>query len=418
MQLRANPFRPEKPIDDFDLFAGRRYELSVLVRLLYQIRGHNPRHLAVLGDRGVGKSSFINQIQSLVDDSAALLCQLGFDSVDYDFRFLVFKHVASQHDTTETIVSALIHEMETKVRSDSFGQRSKKFLEKWKFTLQVPMVGSAEYQPHSSSEIGIDFVDMVASCWSDVESRCDGFVFIIDEVDKVALTTDIASFLKVTTEKFVDAKLNRIAVCLGGLTGAMEQLKQVHPSIGRVFEPIPLRPMRSEEGKEVVRKALESGADSSSLRFSPSALDEVVDLGGGFPALIQQLCFYAVEHDDDNIIDEKDVKRAIDEVVLRIKADELDSAFKEAGTGMTARILKALADHDDLNVSLRYISETLDRKQNEISSPITKLVRMGKVTRVERGVYSISDRLLRQYIRNLDILEELIQRENGEELAK
>ena len=418
MQFKLNPFRPDKPIDNFDLFAGRRYELSILVRLLYQIRGHNPRHFAALGDRGVGKSSFINQIQSLVDDSSTMLRQLGFDSVDYDFRFLVFKHVASQHDTTETIVSALIHEMETKVRSESFGQRSKRFLDKWKFTLQVPMVGSAEYQPHSSSEIGIDFVDMVASCWADVEARCDGFVFIIDEVDKVALNTDIASFLKVTTEKFVDAKLNRVAICLGGLTGAMAQLRQVHPSIGRVFEPIPLRPMRSEEGREVIRKALESGADTNSFRFSVSAMDEIVELAGGYPALIQQLSFYAVEHDSDNIIDERDVKRAIDEVVMRIKLDELDSAFKEACTGMTARILKALADHDDLHVPLRYIAETLERKQNEISSPITKLVRMGKVTRVERGVYSISDRLLRQYIRNLDLLEELIQRENGEELAK
>ena len=55
-----------------------------------------------------------------------------------------------------------------------------------------------------------------------VESNMDGIVIIIDEVDTVATDTDIASFLKTTTEMLLKSDLNKVAVYLGGITDAIE----------------------------------------------------------------------------------------------------------------------------------------------------------------------------------------------------
>ena len=418
MRLRSNPFQPDKPINDFDLFAGRTEELSVLVRSMYQFRSGNPRHLIVIGDRGIGKSSFINQIQSLADDSAPLLTKLGFEEIDYRFRFYVFKHIAAKHDSTETIVSSLIKQMETKAQTQSFRDRSKSFLDKWKITVQLPMLASAEYQPPSSSEIGIDFVDVVESCWSEEQHKCDGFVFIIDEIDTVAENTDIASFLKITTERLSDLRLNRVAVCLGGISGALERLKEVHPSIGRVFETIELRPMCTEECQELIHKTLMSNDDSRNVVMCDQAMKRVIEIAGGYPAVIQQICSQSFEHDVDNFINEEDVYAGIDEVITRIRRQEFDKSLNEAGTGMIRRILFVLANADELDVPLRSIAAALGRKQNEVSSPITKLVRMDKVIRIDRGVYRIKDPLLRLYIRNLDLLDQRNLFEDYEDLAK
>ncbi len=62
--LKANPFRPGKPITDPELFAGRREELSLLVDALYQTGTGNARHIIVTGARGIGKSSLVNQDRS------------------------------------------------------------------------------------------------------------------------------------------------------------------------------------------------------------------------------------------------------------------------------------------------------------------------------------------------------------------
>ena len=130
-QLKPNPFRPDKPVTEFDLFAGRSDKLKVLIDALYQIGQGNPRHMIVTGPRGIGKSSFINQIQPLAKSRSAILRELDIDAGNFGFRFAVFKHIAMKNQRTEDIITSLIREM----RKEAKGDLRKWFdsiLEKWK----------------------------------------------------------------------------------------------------------------------------------------------------------------------------------------------------------------------------------------------------------------------------------------------
>ena len=90
--------------------------------------------------------------------------------------------------------------------------------------------------------MGREFVRTITNLWLAIKHESDGIIFIIDEIDTVAEASGIAeSFLKVTTEELLDARLDRIAFYLVGVTGSMQRLMSDHPSIGRVFETIELR---------------------------------------------------------------------------------------------------------------------------------------------------------------------------------
>lgn len=418
MRYKRNPFIPDKPVTEFDLFAGRSKELGVLFYALYQIGQRNAKHMIVTGPRGIGKSSFINQIESLTRSRSSILRQLNIDAGEFGFRFAVIKHIAMKGESTEKIVTSLMNYMKMESKG-VFEARIGSILEKWKPKFTIPVVGDIELQPQNtrdSSVLSTDFIDAVRNLWKAVRDTKDGIVIIVDEVDTVAEDTNIASFLKVLSELLVSSDLDRVALYLGGITDAMEKLKADHESIGRIFETVELNPMRPEESREVITKTLQSGVESSQVTVSERAMKQIIQIADGFPAIVHQLCFHAYRYDGDNRIDEEDLRKALVDVVTRVRRDELDKSLSRAGEGYARKILFAMANDNRLNVPLADIAAKLRKPSNEVSSPITKLVRDEKVVRIERGLYKIKDPLLRLYIRQLDEFEQTEQQEDEGQL--
>ena len=404
MQLRANPFRPDKPIDNFEQFAGRAHELTVLIRSMFNTGHGNARHMIVTGPRGIGKSSFINQIHSVTDNGDDVLAKLGIDAGDFRFRFPVFKCRARQGQSTEHIVSSLMDAMPTKLSAENVGNIVGDFVSKLKVSLSVPGL-DVEHQNESFTDLGREFVRTVSNLWLAIKHESDGIIFIIDEIDTVAETSGIASFLKVTTEELVDAGLNQIAFYLVGVTGAMQKLMSDHPSIGRVFENVELRPMSHGESRDVIERTLQSLPSSRNTRVSDESIEWVVETAGGFPAIIHMLCFEAYANDTDRVLDEDDFAKAAVEVVTRIKRAELGALLRRAGAGRLREILIAMSSYDMPVVPLSYISQKLELKSNQYSSQMDTLKERNIVENTERGMYRYVEPLLKIYVQNLDILE-------------
>lgn len=405
MQLRANPFRPDKPIDNFELFAGRAHELTVLIRSMFNTGHGNARHMIVTGPRGIGKSSFINQIHSVTDNGDDVLAKLDIDAGDFRFRFPVFKCRARKEFSTEQVVTSLLEAMPTKISAENIRSIVGEFLGRWRPTVAVPGLMTLEHQSEAATDIGREFVRTVSNLWSAIRDECDGIIFIIDEIDTVAESSGIASFLKVTTEELVDAGLNQVVFYLVGADGAMEHLMQDHPSVARVFENVELRPMNRSESREVIHRTLNSAPGSRPVRISDESLEWVVDTAGGFPSFIHTLCFEAFEYDTDSYLDNDDFNRAADEVVTRIKRAELGQLLRAAGAGDYRRILIAMAEYKSTLVPLAYIGNEIGRPSNELSSYMNSLVKRGIIEREDRAIYRFVDPLLRLYVQKLDVLE-------------
>ena len=404
MQLRANPFRPDKPIDNFEQFAGRAHELTVLIRSMFNTGHGNARHMIVTGPRGIGKSSFINQIHSVTDNGDDVLEKLDIDAGDFRFRFPVFKCRARQGQSAEHIVSSLMDAMPTRLSAENVGNIVGDFVSKLKLSFSAPGI-NVEHQSESFTDLGREFVRTVSNLWSAIKDDCDGIVFIIDEIDTVAETSGIASFLKVTTEELVDAGLDKIAFYLVGVTGAMQKLMSDHPSIGRVFENVELRPMSQSESRDVIERTLQSSPSSRGIRVSDESVQWVVEMASGFPAIIHTLCYEAFENDTDLVLDKSDFDKAAVEVVTRIKRAELGALLRKAGAGRLQQILIAMADYDSPVVPLSFIGQQLNLESNQFSSQMNTLKERKVIENTKRGMYRYVDPMLRLYVQNLDALD-------------
>ena len=405
MQLKANPFRPDKPIDNFEQFAGRAHELTVLIRSMFNTGHGNARHMIVTGPRGIGKSSFINQIHSVTDNGDDVLAKLGIDAVGFRFRFAVFKCRARNGFSTEQVVSSLLEAMPTRISAENIRNIVGDFVSRWKPKVTVPGLLTLEHQSEAATDIGREFVRTVSNLWTAIKDECDGIIFIIDEIDSIAESSGIASFLKVTTEELVDAGLDRVVFYLVGVDGAMEHLMQDHPSVARVFENVELRPMNINESREVVHRTLNTVPSSRPVKISDESLEWVVATASGFPSFIHTLCFEAFEYDSDNFLDNDDFDKAANEVVSRIKRAELGQLLRAAGAGDYRRILIAMAEYESTLVPLAYIGNEVGRPSNELSSYMNSLVKRGIVEREDRAIYRFVDPLLRLYVQKLDVLE-------------
>ncbi|MCY3979153.1 MAG: AAA family ATPase [Chloroflexi bacterium] len=404
MQLRANPFRPDKPIDNFEQFAGRAHELTVLIRSMFNTGHGNARHMIVTGPRGIGKSSFINQIHSVTDNGDDVLEKLGIDAGGFPFRFPVFKCRARQGQSAEHIVSSLMDAMPTRLSAANVGNIVGDFVRKVKPSLSVAGI-SLEQRDETFTDLGHEFVRTISNLWLAIQHECDGIIFIIDEIDTVAETSGIASFLKVTTEELVDAGLDQIAFYLVGVTGAMQKLMSDHPSIGRVFENVELRPMSHSESRDVIERTLHSSPSSRDISVSDDSIQWVVETASGFPAIIHTLCFEAYANDTDRVLGRDDFEKAADEVVSRIKRAELGQLLRTAGAGDYRRILVAMAEYEDAHVPRAYIGERIGKSSNQLGSYLDDLLKRNIIERTDRGIYKYVEPLLKIYVQNLDILE-------------
>lgn len=400
-----NPFSPNAPLRDFNGFAGRTKELKALVRTLRQIGGRTPRHTIVCGPRGIGKTSFINQINTLTTEPDELLNLLGFASQDTNLNFAVFKHRATKDDSVATVVSSLVRKMERSINDEGFKSKLSDVLDRVKVNIGVPGVAGAEFQLGNPAEISSDLVEAISHLWASKEKCHDGVIFVIDEIDSIAESTSIASFLKVTTEELAETGMDRIVFYLVGLTGALEKLKLDHPSIGRVFETIELLPMRRSESKEVISRALESIEDDKEYTFSSDAVNRIIEIASGFPHVIHLLSFYAFEHRDTETIDKRDLEYAITEVVTRVRRFELSQLFQKAGSGDYRNILIAMANFDETDIVLKEIGRQIGRPSNELSAYMTRLRDDGIIEQSDRALYRITEPLLKIYVRKLDVLE-------------
>ncbi len=293
----------------------------------------------------------------------------------------------------------MIDQIPTKFGRDNIKEIAEDFLKKWKVNFSIG-IAKAEYNANINADLSADFLRTIKMFWSAVETEIDGLVFVIDEVDTIA-DGDIASFCKVTTEALVDAGLEQVSIILVGISGAMEKLKQEHPSVGRIFRTIEVLPMTDSESSDILSLAL----NGSNTKILSTVTAKIVNLATGYPSPVHLLGYHAFDEDDNQLIDEDDFKKGLDKVITLVKREELSSIYQKAGTGDYRKILQAMANYQADIVPLKHLADYIGRRSDAMSSYMNALIERGVVTRIDRALYKISDPLLKIYIQKFGILQ-------------
>jgi Cdc6-like AAA superfamily ATPase len=287
----AETFTPGAPIDDFALFAGRIEQLTAAVTTVAQ----KGRHVALYGDRGVGKTSLANVISQF------------FELMRREERHSVRINCNSDM-TFGTLWGLLFRELDV-----------------------VP----------DTSELAPEDVRYHLARLSTPA------IIVIDELDRME-DDETLSLLADTIKSLSDNAVPSTLVLVGVAT-SIDGLIGEHESIDRALEQIEMPRMSVDELLDLIGKCCER----CEMRIENSAAHRIARLSEGLPHYTHTLGLHAGQHavSDDHVeIGPADVRAAIEKSVEKhtVRTEYEDAIRSPRRDNLYAEVLLAcaLADKD------------------------------------------------------------------------
>lgn len=282
MPSQFNPFRPGSLVSP-GMFCGRGEELDDLQRCLRQTKFGNPQHIAVIGERGIGKSSLLLFFQSFAESRLEMARAAGM-------KFLVLSIELSSQHTFIDIVRLLAAELKRVLREHEAVMA--KVTDIWDFLSKWEILGVRFHREKESFDPISELNELAARIIEILERSVgylDGIVLLIDEADKPNEEGRLGELIKLFTERLAKRQCDRVLISLAGLPDLMAKLAASHESSPRILEAMHLQPLEESECKEVVLRGLDEANEKND--FSTSVTDEALtvlaSLSEGYPHFIQ-----------------------------------------------------------------------------------------------------------------------------------
>ena len=402
----VDPFTPDIPVSDPSRFSGRRTQVELVVDSLYQLKHGKPTSTIITGDRGIGKSSLLNQAKELAVGDNRLPNRLGIDLGTEKFDFLVAWHDAAKDQGPREIVTGVLENLQSVVTT---------ILLKFKIELNLGgalKVSQREADPRDISGIVNQFCAEISKVSSRAaEQGKDGVLIFIDELDRASPSSGIATFFKLAIEKLSRDKVTNVAFFCAGITGAIQKLEEEHASIYRTFKEVPVPRLEASETSEILR----NGYGSVRCQLDERVCMMIHKLAAGYPEPVHLLGSQTLAVDTDDNISIEDVEAAKIRTIETLRRNKLTSLLRRAGSGKYQKILRAMADHTGDDVPLSFISDKIGYLQNQYSSNMGNLQTREVIVQRDRGVYAFVDPLLKEYIKRFGVLS--IEAEDDKDAA-
>lgn len=354
LQDVENAFQPAQEVDSAHRFSGRRdaVENSYLGLM------SNGANIAIVGNRGIGKTSLARQVQSIAMGNNELVDRLELGHED-TFDFLVSYYACGSGTKS-------IEEMLARVLASERGlgtwlyylPKTAKMMNSLSPTMSAKLFGAGvELGGSSQSETVTERVVVPATMQGIFENVAHdildsgmtqhGLLVIIDEFDQIKDRSGFAPFLKALATNVPGVKF-----CLVGVAKDIQDLMKEHESADRLFagSVIGLKPMDTSELNDIIETAEKHVG--SSIIFGPEARDKLVNLAAGHPYLIHlvgKFAFRDAYKNNLSIIGADDIDRVIRSIAENESDPVLEGRYRKAVASSPQRetVLKALVIHQD-----------------------------------------------------------------------
>jgi Cdc6-like AAA superfamily ATPase len=268
----AHLFSPAAPIDEKELFAGRRIQIEKMLEAVSE----KGKHAVLFGERGVGKTSLGRVFHAMFPKT--------------------LRHILAVREQVDP--------------SDDFSAIWRKVFK----DLRVRSITASEDAPHdplANDYPGQIMPDDIRREFQDIFGPNDLPIIIIDEFDKARESSDkkIHEMMANAIKHLSDYAINA-TIILVGVADDVNDLIGEHPSISRCLEQIPMPRMNKEELREIIDKRL----PRLGMKMDGDAYWKIIELSRGLPSYVHLLGLYssqaAIKRKSLTII-EKDVDSAI-----------------------------------------------------------------------------------------------------------
>jgi hypothetical protein len=345
-----NAFQPAREVDDAERFAGRR---AAVADAYYALVGQGT-NVAVVGNRGIGKTSLARQIGNIASGDMSLLERLGI-TPDRPLDFLTVYFACG---TTVRDVQDLLERLLT--TTSCLGDwiydvpKAKKEIETYRpklsaklFGVGAELEGTQTTERESTSAVDAHSIDTVFTnvCHAIAAQNVakDGVLIVVDEFDQVRNPAGMAGLLK-----SIATNVPSVKFCIVGVARDVQNLMREHESTDRLFAGsiVHLPPMSEEELTEIVRIA-EQAVDKQIL-FSEGATSRLVQLAQGHPYMVHLVGKYALRAAyQDGVFEIPDtaIDHALRSIAERAADPVLEGRYKKAVGSSQQReiVLRALA---------------------------------------------------------------------------
>lgn len=407
-----NAFQPAKEINSATRFAGRRKSVGDAYYGLIAAGSH----IAIVGNRGIGKTSLSRQLINIAVGDNDLMEKLSLPH-DEKLDFQTFYYACGQ---TTTDTTALLERLLTSVGClgewvNQIPKASKvvnAYAPKFGANLlgvKVALDGEKRTEIETAPAIGshsIDtvFTNAVAAIIEEKLAR-DGILIVIDEFDQIADPSGFASFLKALATNVPEVKF-----CIVGVAQDIQQLMKEHQSSNRLFAGsiIPLPSMSPDELREIIDIA-EKAIDYY-LTFNTEAEDRIIALAQGHPYMVHLIGKYAFRLafvTGKQVITVEDIDATVQSIAEHGSDPVLEGRYKKAVASSEHReiVLKALAatQADDGEVwTTNAYKLALDQGVDNASQYVGHLASDeygGEIVKMRDRYYRFSDSLFAAYVK-------------------
>lgn len=251
LDLLSKAFTPHRPIDLPEFLSGR---LPLLYRAIDAVNTDG-LHVIFFGDRGTGKTSIAKVLGALVQEPGRA-----------DGRRVLTASCSSSDDYT-SIWRRVFQEILLAPRQLGFS------------------IDRQEMATHRMADFdGTDPNDVRLM----VQSLPNPAVIVIDEFDRVPLSTDARRLMADTIKLFSDTGIGSTIVLLG-VADSIGELIAEHQSISRNVAQIAVEPMTTTELSDIIRK----GYDRVGLGYADSLPRQIAELSQGYPHYTHLLGLWA-----------------------------------------------------------------------------------------------------------------------------
>lgn len=402
-----NAFQPAKEIDAPDRFAGRRQAIQDCYLALVA----NGANIAIVGNRGIGKSSLARQVLRMATGENDLLKKLNFppsESIDFvTMYFACGDAVKTSEDLLERLLTSSaclkdwIYDIpKAKIEIEGY---------KPKFDVGVIALGGekrTEVESHNVIDrhsVDTVFTNVVRAL-ADQKLAKHGILIVVDEFDRIANPSGFASFLK-----SLATNVPLVKFCLVGVAQDIKELMKEHESTDRLFAGsiVRLPAMTDDELKEIIRAA-ETSIDNS-ITFDAGAIQRLVTLAQGHPYMVHLVGKFVLRHAFQNqitVITAENVDLTVKSIAERGADPVLEGRYQKAVASSPQResVLRALASkiaRDGEVWTTEAYKVALDDNVDNSSQYVGQLVTSeygAEIEKIRERYYRFKDSLFAAYI--------------------
>jgi Cdc6-like AAA superfamily ATPase len=346
-----NAFQPAREIDAPSRFAGRRQA----VLDCYYALVTDGANIAIVGNRGIGKSSLARQVMHMATGENTLLERLQQPvSERHDFVTMYFACGDSVRTSEDLLARLLtsgnclrdwIYDIpKAKIEVDAYQPKLSVGFAALEGEKRIESESQKAIEQHSIDTVFTNVVREIAN----QKLAKHGILIVVDEFDRIGNPKGFASFLKSLATNVPTVKF-----CLVGVAQDIKELMKEHESTDRLFAGsiVRLPAMTDDELIEIVRTA--ERAIGEFIVFDAGATTRLAALAQGHPYMVHLVGKYAMRH-------------AFQQKMAIITADAVDStlygiAQRGADPVLEGRYQKAVASSPQRESVLRALASKISR---------------------------------------------------------